>query len=206
MKLIIDIPDMIYKILNGDSSWGGLSVDYILHAVKDGTPLEAQPTNMRDATEEERKSVKDYVDSVSKPTGVNFNELLRDCGTCKHNTRIDCGQYPCNECNRRTHPLYEPKIIQTTDADCISKEDTLKEFKRVYFDNATVIRCAELILGSMPSVTPQSKTDMLNKIRAEIDRINLNEVAMKYKDRFYGFQREVIKILDKYNTESEDAE
>ena len=45
--------------------------------------------------------------------------------------------------------VFEP---QPTD-DCISREDTLKEFKRVYFDNATVIRCAELILGSMPSVT-----------------------------------------------------
>lgn len=29
---------------------------------------------MRDATEEERKSVKDYVESISKPTGVHFDE------------------------------------------------------------------------------------------------------------------------------------
>ena len=41
--------------------------------------------------------------------------------------------------------------------DCISREDTLAEFKKVYFDNATVIRCAELVLGGMPSVTPQPK-------------------------------------------------
>jgi hypothetical protein len=103
MKLIIDIPDMIYNILNGDSSWKGLSVDYILNAVKDGTPLEAQPNrcdscihsderdgsncyecvkgmadnfeaHMRDATEEERKSVKNYVESISKPTGLRFDE------------------------------------------------------------------------------------------------------------------------------------
>ena len=37
---------------------------------------EARPTDMRDATEEERKSVKDYVDSISKPTGVRFDELI----------------------------------------------------------------------------------------------------------------------------------
>lgn len=43
----------------------------------------------------------------------------------------------------------------------------------------------------------------LDKIRAEIGNINLNEVAAKYEDRFYGFQREVIKILDKYKGESE---
>lgn len=44
---------------------------------------------------------------------------------------------------------------------------------------------------------------VLNKIRAEIDNINLNEVATKYEDRFYGFQREVIKIIDKYKAEME---
>lgn len=44
----------------------------------------------------------------------------------------------------------------------------------------------------------------LDKIRAEIGNINLNEVAEKYEDRFYGFQREVIKIIDKYKGESED--
>lgn len=44
---------------------------------------------------------------------------------------------------------------------------------------------------------------ILDKIRAEIGNINLNEVAAKYEDRFYGFQQEVIKILDKYKAESE---
>ena len=48
-------------------------------------------------------------------------------------------------------------LEQQPSDDCISREDTLKEFKRVYFDNATVIRCAELILGGMPSVTPTSE-------------------------------------------------
>lgn len=109
--------------------------------LQDWFKSKTQPTNMRDATEEERESVKDYVDSISKPTGVNFNELLRDCGTCKHNTGIDCGQYPCNECNRRTYPLYEPKIAQPTDMtideaieDCEENDygqiaDWLREFK-----------------------------------------------------------------------------
>ncbi len=39
--------------------------------------------------------------------------------------------------------------------DAVSRQDTLAEFKRVYFDDKTVIRCAELILGSMPSVLPK---------------------------------------------------
>ena len=42
-----------------------------------------------------------------------------------------------------------------------------------------------------------------DKIRVEIDNINLNEVALKYENRFYGFQREIIKIIDKYAAESE---
>lgn len=95
--------------------------------------LELQPTKMRDATEEERKSVKDYVDAVSKPTGMNFNELLRDCRTCKHNTVIDCGQYPCNECNRKTLPLYEPKIAQPTSDDEIIK--ALKAVRTIHNGN-----------------------------------------------------------------------
>jgi len=46
--------------------------------------------------------------------------------------------------------------------------------------------------------------DVLDKIRAEIENINLNEVATKYEDRFYGFQQEVLQIIDKYKAESED--
>ena len=47
-------------------------------AFEDATPLETQPMNMRDATEEERKSVKDYIESVSKPTGVQFEAQPTD--------------------------------------------------------------------------------------------------------------------------------
>ena len=36
---------------------------------------------MRDATEEERKSVKDYIESISKPTGFNFYEA-QPCEDC----------------------------------------------------------------------------------------------------------------------------
>lgn len=64
MKLIIDIPDMIYNILNGNSSWKGLSVDYILHAVKDGTPLEAQPK--LDTRERERQLEMEYQHGYDK--------------------------------------------------------------------------------------------------------------------------------------------
>ena len=42
--------------------------------------------------------------------------------------------------------------------DAISREHALTEFKRLYFDNDTVIRCAELVLRGEPSVYPKPKT------------------------------------------------
>lgn len=51
--------------------------------------------------------------------------------------------------------------------DCISRKDTLKKFKQTYFDNDTVIRCAELVLGSMPSITPQPYTESERKERMD---------------------------------------
>lgn len=41
--------------------------------------------------------------------------------------------------------------------DCISRQATLEKFQKTYFDNQTVIRCAELVLEGMPPVTPQPK-------------------------------------------------
>ena len=32
---------------------------------------------MREATQEEREGVEQYIDSISEPTGVNFNDLLK---------------------------------------------------------------------------------------------------------------------------------
>ena len=78
------------------------------------------------------------------------------------------------------------------------------------------------VIRELPTVTPQEpfinkpcvfkkqcehdKNVILDKIRAEIANINLNKVATKYEDRFYGFQQEVIKILDKCKAESEVIE
>lgn len=42
--------------------------------------------------------------------------------------------------------------------DLISRQATLEKFKKTYFDDRTVIRCAELVLGGMPSVQPQQRT------------------------------------------------
>lgn len=76
------------------------------------------------------------------------------------------------------HKMNEPRAIYISEAldmaikaleqqpcdDCISRKDTLAEFKRVYFDNGTVIRCAESVLRGMPPVTPQQKTGHWNRV------------------------------------------
>ncbi len=53
-------------------------------------------------------------------------------------------------------------------------------------------------VGNADDFIKAVQNKVLDQIRAEIDNINLNEVATKYEDRFYGFQQEVLKILDKY--------
>ena len=52
-------------------------------------------------------------------------------------------------------------------------------------------------------VCEHDKQKVLDKIRAEIESINLNEVAIKYENRFYGFQQETLAIIDKH-IESEE--
>lgn len=42
--------------------------------------------------------------------------------------------------------------------DLISRQATLDKFKKTYFDDKTVIRCAELVLGGMPSVQAKQRT------------------------------------------------
>lgn len=49
-------------------------------------------------------------------------------------------------------------LEQESCEDAISREHTLAEFKRWYFDDKTIIRCAELVLKNEPPANPQSKT------------------------------------------------
>ncbi len=90
----------------------------------------------------------------------------------------------------------------------------LMQAKSVPYRKATFIKVNELLdeleqepFMNKPCISSKAcehdKEVVLDKIRTEIGNINLNEVAAKYEDRFYGFQQEVIKILDKYKAESE---
>lgn len=59
-------------------------------------------------------------------------------------------------------------------------------------------------LEKLPSVLPEPKTEVLDKIRAEIERmdyLNIEDGYDKYVDRY-----DVLKIIDKYKSESEGEE
>lgn len=43
---------------------------------------------MRDATEEERKSTQDYINSISKPTGIKFDEVVEELDFVQEHPKI----------------------------------------------------------------------------------------------------------------------
>lgn len=43
----------------------------------------------------------------------------------------------------------------------------------------------------------------LEKLKAMISEVNLNKVAKSYEDRFYGFQNEILQMIDNLLSESE---
>ena len=73
--------------------------------------------------------------------------------------------------------------------DLISREKALAEFKRIYFDNPTVIRCAELVLNGMPSAVPdREKGEWLNTEEEGQCKCNkCGEICGFKKDKTYGY-------------------
>lgn len=119
--------------------------------------FEAQPTKMRDATEEERKSVKDYIESISKPTGLQFEEELNFIQPHK---KIPCtitvGK-PSEDCIRR-----EAVINLINHSLCDLKRDGDKQI----FINT---------VNSLPSVTPRT-----NLAETSQDCISILNRIMEY--------------------------
>lgn len=123
----------------GGVSWGGTY-----------TPKEQPCEDMRDATEEERKSTKDYIDSISKPTGLRFDDLYEEIDFVQPHKKIPCtitiGK-PSEDCISRT------KLLARIDAE---REHLLN----IKMDGAehVIVHHARRIIEDMPSVTPKAKT------------------------------------------------
>lgn len=88
---------------------------------------------------------------------------------------------------------------QESCADCISRSQALSDYADWYgcgYRDNTFYK----LLKDMPSVKPKPKTDVLDKIRAEI-----HANAEMHEDGDYYLRDEWIdEIFDKYKTESED--
>jgi len=62
---------------------------------------------MRDATEEERKSTKAYIDSISKPTGLQFDDIYEELDFVQPHKKLSVKLQLCEDCISREALLEE---------------------------------------------------------------------------------------------------
>lgn len=103
------------------------------------------------------------------------------------------------------------KDINVPATDCISRQmaiDSLGECPMNWTDSEGEVTAERdwkdtvEMLKSLPSVTPQPKTEVLDKIRAEVKALpNANPSYSGYID--VVDREDVLEIIDKYKTESE---
>ena len=92
--------------------------------------------------------------------------------------------------------------------DCISRKAVLeiaKSSKSNWIDNSVLFKR----VNELPPVTPKPKTDVLDKIRAEIEHLTITEGGEDYvrtMAELYSLKIKVLQIIDKYRTEREDKE
>lgn len=133
MKLVIEIDEVRFKDIQRIASVQ-LENNHFKTAeqiIASGTPLPKGHGRLIDADR-----LKEHIDKLPALPDGNF-----------------AGNHSALKALINMQPSVEPEKC----GDCVSRKATLDEFKRIYFDNATVIRCAELVLGKIPSVEPERK-------------------------------------------------
>ena len=94
---------------------------------------------MRDATEEERKSTKDYIDSISKPTGLQFDDTYEELDFVQPHKKLSVNLQLCE--------------------DCISREEVMKILHTMYaVDQLEELKIMQQKVRELPSVTSGLKT------------------------------------------------
>lgn len=86
--------------------------------------------------------------------------------------------------------------------DCISRQaaiDAFNTFAAKVNQDTDIHEAIEIVL-SLPPVTPQPKTDVLDKIRAEIEQIKEAEYQI-YGKGSWRFVDKCLDIIDKYKAE-----
>ena len=95
---------------------------------------------MRDATEEERKSTKDYIDSISNPTGLQFDDMYEEPDFVRPHKKISVNLRLCEDAIPRDKVLNMLADINTEMSD--------GEF---FFEHW------HSYINKMPSVKPQTR-------------------------------------------------
>ena len=163
--------------------------------IKD-TLAEAQPTEMRDATEEERKSVKDYIKSISKPTGVQFDAQLTDL-TAEEKEIIDAihkmGLFRTNYANDKVSKAVS-KIIKAYDAQP-SEDDFVKHKKEVLERIAKREHEIDKYIKELEALEQQPCEDCIS--RKAVDKIInkwLSHPDYELKDNIYDMTKKIHKL------------
>lgn len=134
--------EVLYLTISFDDKyiWRDNVSDYTDYVVIAWTNLPSFPCeDMRDATEEERKSTKDYINSISKPTGLRFDDLYEEINFVQSHNKIPC-----------TITIGKPS------EDCISREEAIKKLKALSWTNYDLDDAAE-VLKRLPSVQPKTR-------------------------------------------------
>lgn len=117
--------------------------NYIITALTEGATNSDEEKqsceDMRDTTEEERKSTKDYIDSISKPTGLRFDDIYEELDFVQPHKKISVNLQPYEDYISRD--AVRKLIWQNNDKYGYS--DRFHEFTQ---------KCLQL-----PSVTPQTR-------------------------------------------------
>lgn len=101
--------------------------------------------DMRDATEEERKSTKDYIDSISKPTGLQFDDVYEELDFVQPHKKLAVNLQLCEDAISR-----ESVIEWLKDKDIIKTKNQEENARRE--------------LAELPSVTPS-----YNSVKSELE-------------------------------------
>lgn len=104
---------------------------------------------MRDATEEECKSTKDYIDSISKPTGLQFDDIYEELDFVQPHKKISANLRIGKSINKVRndmkiivlHDRYsnEPMVIRVDAINAIKKcKDGQEEYSDIFIDSMCV--------------------------------------------------------------------
>ena len=97
----------------------------------------------------------------------------------------------------------EPTIQSNSDEDCISRKAVLDALNKWDWQELYLPAHFKGMIDDLPSIQPKPKTDVLDKIRAEI--ADLDDADYDYEG-YYKAVTDALKIIDKYTAESEDKE